>query len=177
MLKIFCSALALVAWGAGVAPTPAPRGQIDFSKLRLNQLAFSASRSQVQQRLGQPRAVVAPNYECGWYSSSEQGQKFYELRYPQVRFIGNNKEGYVIEYVYFSAKGPTLTYGTQTLSERTTVADLQRLFGPGTHPEKIKTAATPQGQEAVSVSSKNDDAAIFWFSHGRLVKFEYWTPC
>ena len=173
MLKLLCSALALAAWSAG----PAPTGQIDFSKLRLNQLAFTSSRQQVQQRLGQPRAVVVPNYECGWYSSQEQGQKFYELRYPRVRFIGNSKEGYVIEYVYFSAKGPTLTYGGQPLSERTTVADLQRLFGQGTHAEKIKTAEMPQGQEAVSVSSKHDDAAIFWFSHGRLVKFEYWTPC
>jgi hypothetical protein len=175
MLTLFCSALALVA--ASVGPGPAPTGQIDFSKLRLNQLAFTSSRSQVQQRLGQPRAVVVPNYECGAYSSREQGQKFYELRYPQVRFIGNSKVGYAIDHVQFVAKGPTLTYGSQTLSDRTTVADLQRLFGPGTHSEKIKTDEMPQGQEAVSVMSGHDDGAIFWFSHGRLTKFEYWTPC
>lgn len=175
MLKLFCSALALVAWAK--SPAPAPTGQINFNKLRLNQLAFTSSRRQVQQRLGQPRAVVEPHYECGAYSSQEQGQKFYELRYPQVRFIGNNKLGYAIEYVYFSAKGPTLTYGTHTLSNRTTVADLQRFFGPGTHSEKMITAEMPQGQETVSLSSKYDDGAIFWFSHGRLVKFEYWTPC
>ncbi|MDO7886364.1 hypothetical protein [Hymenobacter cheonanensis] len=175
MLNLLCSALALATWGA--APAAAPTGQIDFSKLRLNQLAFTSSRSQVQQRLGQPRAVVAPHYECGAYSSQEQGQKFYQLRYPHARFIGNNKVGYAIQYVYFVPKGPALTYGRHALSDRTTVADLQRLFGPGTHPEKIKTAEMPQGQEAVSVHSDHDDGAIFWFSHGRLTKFEYWTPC
>ena len=175
MLQLFCSALALVAWGAGT--TPAPTGQIDFDKLRLHQLAFISSRSQVQQRLGKPQVITEPNYECGAYSSQEQGQKFYELRYPQVRFIGNSKEGYAIDFAYFSAKSPALTYGGQPLTNRTTVADLQRLFGPGTHSAKIKTAEMPQGQEAVSVSSKYDDGAIFWFSRGRLVKFEYWSPC
>lgn len=175
MLPLFCSALALVAWGAGASP--APTGQIDFNKLRLHQLAFISSRSQVQQRLGQPRTVVEPHYECGAYFSEEQGQKFYELRYPQVRFIGSSKLGYAIEYVYFSTKSPALTYGGQPLTNRTTVADLRRLLGPGTHSEKIKTAAMLQGQEAVSDSSNHDDGAIFWFSRGRLVKFEYWSPC
>jgi hypothetical protein len=175
MRKLFCSTLVLVAGAA--AAGPAPTSQIDFNQLRLNRLAFVSSRSQVQQRLGQPRAVVVPNYECGAFSSQEQGQKFYELRYPHVRFIGNSKEGYAIQYVYFVPKGPTLMYGRQTLSDRTTVADLQRLFGPGTHAEKIITAEMPKGQEAVSVSSDHDDGAIFWFSHGRLTKFEYWTPC
>lgn len=161
----------------GAGQCLAQRAQIDFDKLHLNGLPFTATKAQVIRRLGKPTKTDEPHYECGALSSQEQGKRIYSLHYANALFTGNSQEGYVMDQVMFSAKKPiVLLYGTWKLTEKTTLKDLEKAFG---HSLKMETMVTETSNAApvVSLSSKGDDGAIFWFEKGRLVKFEYWTPC
>ena len=165
MLNLFWSALALVAWSAGAGP--APTGQTDFSKLRLSPLAFTSSRSQVQQLLGQPLAVVDPHYECGEHVSQPKGATFYQLRYRQAVFIGTTKQGYELESFQFAPAGPArLTYAGKPLSAATTLPELTRLLGP------LETYKNKDGSVEVVVRQE-DASGIFTFKAGKLASYEF----
>lgn len=165
MLKLLCSTLALAAWGTSAAPPPT--GQIDFSKLRLSQLASTASRGQVQQLLGQPLAVVDPHYECGEHVSQPKGLTYYQLRYRQAVFIGNAKQGYELESFQFAPAGPArLTYAGRPLSAATTLPELTRLLGP------LETHNNKDGSVEVVVWQQ-DASAIFTFRAGKLASYDF----
>lgn len=158
-------------------PCVAQRVQIDFDKLRLNGLPLYSTKAQVIKQLGKPVKINEPHYDCGSLSSREQGQRLYSLHYRQAVFTGNAKEGYVMEEVTFSAKVPTvLMHGTWKLSEKTTLKDLEQAIGHKLTLHNIRTGKETY-EPVVSLGSKGDDGAIFWFGKGHLVRFEYWTPC
>lgn len=175
-MKAFFGASFLVLVGAN-GPCSAQEATLDFAKLRLNGLPFTTTKAQVLHRLGKPVTIDEPKYECGFLSSQEQGQRFYSLHYPQAVFTGNAKAGYVMEEVRFLANAPTvLMYGSRKLSAKTTLHDLEKAFGHKLRLEKIRTGKTKY-EPMVSLRSRGDDAANFWFKGGHLVRFEYWTPC
>jgi hypothetical protein len=145
----------------------AQSGKIDFAKLQVSGLKFTASKSQVLTRLGKPLSIVEPHYECGEYSSEQEGQKFYQLRYQQATFIGNARQGYELESFRFGRTGPAqLTYGQQLLSAATTLPEFIRLFG------KVETHKNKDGSVALIVWQQ-DASATFTFKAGHLSSYSY----
>jgi hypothetical protein len=145
----------------------AQSGTIDFAKLHVSGLKFTASKSQVLTRLGKPLGIVEPHYECGEYSSEQEGQRFYQLRYQQVTFIGNARQGYELQSFKFGRTGPAqLTYGRQLLSAATTLQQFTRLFS------KLQPYKNKDGSVEVIVWQQ-DASATFTFKAGRLASYSF----
>jgi hypothetical protein len=170
-MKAFCGLLLVFLVAVGTCR--AQDGTIQLARLYFNQLPFKATKEQIVQRLGAPNRIDEPKRECGTLSSSEQSNKVYSLHYSQVLFTGNAQSSYVLEEMTFSqVTSGLLMYGPWKLGGKTTIKDLQQIFGRSLDFSKVKG-----GTGDVMVRSTGDDGAIFWFKDGHLTKFEYWSPC
>ncbi len=170
-MKKMLSLVAFVLFKTGTCC--AQNGEVNFDKVRFNNLAFSSSKARIIQHLGKPVSVAEPRYECGAHSSAEQGKKFYELRYGQAAFIGTATSTYQLEHVTFPAnRNVVLNYGQWKFTHQTTIQDLKRVFGPSLDLNSQKNDVV-----LVLVRSKYDDGAMFSFTAGLLTRFEYWSPC
>jgi hypothetical protein len=148
-------------------------GTIQLSRIYLNQVPFKASKEQIVQRLGTPNKTDESKHVCGALSTSGQSQKMQSLHYSQALFTGNPQNGYVLEAMTFSPiTSGLLMYGPWKLGGKTTLKDLQLIFGRSLSLENVKG-----GTGDVLVPSAGSDGAIFTFKEGRLTKFEYWSPC
>ena len=168
--------ICLLFTGVGALESSVPEPTLDLTRVKLYALSASSStKAQIIQRLGKPAKTTQPEYECGFLSSAEQGKTYYSLHYQNVVFTGNAQEGYLLENVEFDAAGKVvLTYGKSTFSGQTSVADLQRIVGG-----KLLFDAEKEGTTWTLIRSPkgSNDGATFHFRNGRLVEFNYWSPC
>jgi hypothetical protein len=66
-----------------------------------------------------------------------------------------------------------LNYADKVLNGRTTKEEFIKIFG-----DVVKQHFdNPNNKAIVLIATDRDDGARFSFKDGRLVRFEYWTPC
>jgi len=140
---------------------------IDCDQLAVNGLKCVISRHDIYDVFGLELESYEPNYECGFYSSKEQGTTYYSLRFKHVIFTGNNEEGYFIDKVVMDPSSYVkITYKGKLLSHTTTVQQFEAIFGT-----KV------DGESCMLFFKGADDALLFTFENNLLRTIEYWSPC
>lgn len=167
--------LQFVIWCMLVAvASQAQQNQFDFSLLKFKGLEFSTTKSAITKVLGEAKQVDT-KYECGFFSKDQPDGPFYQLAYTGFTFIGGDKGKFFLETIDFDQAGKLeLYYRGKKLSGLTTVAEFVNIFG-----EKAKDHFDkhPDKHALILHSKDNEGGGQFTFRDGRLVKFEYWTPC
>jgi hypothetical protein len=127
----------------------------------------------ITEKFGQGRRVET-NYECGFFTNDLPGGPYYQLVYIDFTFIGSDKEEFYLQSVDFDPNGKMkLNYADKVLNGQTTKEDFIKIFG-----ETVKRHFdNPDNKAIVLIANNSDDGARFTFKDGRLVRFEYWTPC
>jgi len=149
---------------------------IDFYKFKLNGLSFFSSKNEILKQFGDPLEIIEPKYECGFHSENEQGNKYFQLVYPNIIFIGNDKEKYIFEKILFDSTSTIdFSYDDFELNFSTKIELLNKIFGNSISEnisEKDNTNTT-----FFIWSYNSDDAINLKFKNGTLVRFSYWSPC
>jgi hypothetical protein len=154
--------------------TFAQTGSLEPTLIRLKGLPLDSKKEAIVAKFGKPKKVFEPKHECGFRSEAEQGKKYYQLAYDHLAFVGNETEKYGIEYIDFNPKSNlTLDYGKSKLNHTLTLKEFEKIFGKTT-----REKADDHGVTDVMLYFKNaDDALVFSFKSGYLVKVHYWSPC
>lgn len=140
---------------------------VNGSYFKIDGLSFTLKKQIILTKYGEPNRIFEPQYECGFLSESEQGQKYYSLQYPHFMFTGNNKTGYLLEEIRFETGIKSkVTFKNKELSGKTTMKEFETLFG-------VKLIGT----EKMLYYKDADGALMFTFVNGCLAKIEYWSPC
>ena len=147
---------------------------VDFDLIEYNGLKFLCVKSEIIENLGNPHKTYSPNYECGFLSSDEQGIPFITLDYEKIKFTGTDKENYLIEQVIFENDNSiNLSYGEFILNCETDSTDLVEIFG-----EKLEERLTDNFTGGIIIfHAKNDDGVRLLLKDGKLIKWQYWSPC
>jgi hypothetical protein len=152
-------------------------GQYDdfeLSKIIFKGVEFSTTKRRIIESFGQGK-IIYTNYECGFFSNDQEGGPYYKLVYSDFNYIGSDKENFYLQYVTLGTDGVTkIKYADKELNGRTTKEEFIKIFGKVV---KDYFDKNPEDDSILMYSKGSDDGAIFWFQNGRLVKFEYWTPC
>jgi hypothetical protein len=147
---------------------------VDFDKMKFNGLNFYSTKSEIINKLGNPKRVYYPNYECGFLSGDGQGIVYYTLDYGKIKFTGNERDKYFLEKVDFENNNSlVLNYKQYKLSCKTTLNELIKIFGSGI----IKLLKENRHGKFTLMHEKCDDGIVIEIKKGKLVKIEYWSPC
>ncbi len=148
---------------------------IDFSKIEFKGFRFWVKKQEVVTKLGKP-ILHYPKYECGYHADNWQdGGPYYQLKYTGFTYIGSDKERFVLEKVDFDRIGKIqLNYGQMTWSGQTTKEQIIWLFGDEIRDDFKKDE---RGDSVLIRNESTEDGAILTFKNGKLVRFEYWSPC
>ena len=146
----------------------------DITKFVYNGLSYVQKKTAIIEKYGQPTKTFEPNYECGYLSSKEQNMDFYSLEYSNVKFTGNDSDGYIIEYLNFEKdKSAVLTYDNHELTYHTTIDELSNIFG-----NEINTLMGGMKNGAIAVNLKNgSDQVVLEVRNNKLISITYWSPC
>jgi len=147
---------------------------VDFDAINYNGLNFYATKSEVIQKLGKPKKTYDPKYECGFLSSDTQNGEFSTLDYGRIKFTGNEKESYLLEYVNLE-NDPSIIikYGNRNLTCETNLSELIEIFGA-----KLANHFGKKLDGAIIIFHKKaDDGIRITIKNGKLIRFEYWSPC
>ncbi|MBI3220730.1 MAG: hypothetical protein HYZ44_14545 [Bacteroidetes bacterium] len=150
--------------------------QRDFElrSIKFGGLDFSTTREAITKSFGKAKNVQT-NYQCGFFVNSQAGGPYYQLVYTDFNYIGSDKEKFFLQNVNFDIKGRIkINYNDKELSGKTTKDDFSKIFGDSAKEYFEKHL---QENKLMLFSKKSDDGAIFTFKNGRLIRFEYWTPC
>ncbi|MEM8966546.1 MAG: hypothetical protein AAGE93_09015 [Bacteroidota bacterium] len=146
----------------------------DLNKIEFQGLSFFVTKSEVVTKFGNPR-INEPNYECGFYSNDQPSGPFYQLVYEDFNYIGSDQEKFLLEEVLFDKEGQiTIKYDEQKLNGLTTKKGFAAIFGSYA---KDLIDKYPEEKAFILFSNESDDGARFTFESGKLIKFEYWSPC
>jgi hypothetical protein len=145
----------------------------DLNKLKFKGLGLKTTKKEIKGKFGQGKQVET-NYECGFFTNDQPGGPYYQLVYTNFNFIGSDKEAFYLQGVDFDQKGKTkIAYADKILNGQTTKEEFINMFG-----DKVKKHFdNPDNDAIVLIADGRDDGARFTFKDGRLVRFEYWTPC
>lgn len=147
---------------------------IDFALIKYNNLNFRSTKSEIIKKNGKPKKIYNPNYECGFLSSSSQDREYITLYYNNVKFTGNKKELYVLEQVNFENDNSIIIkYANQNLTSETTLSELIKIFG-----NRVTKHFAKKLDGSIIIFQKNaDDGIRISIKNGKLIRFEYWSPC
>lgn len=160
--------LAIIFSQSGAAQT------IDFDKLTFQSLKPYSSKEKIIEKLGTPKTVLEPNYECGFLSSEEQNKSFYTLDYNDFKFTGNDNDSYVLDEINFENNPVVLSYSSHQLNSKTDINTLAKIFGMDAF------LNLPSDTGVVIVPNKNkvqEDGYGFEIKNGKLISIHYWSPC
>ncbi|CAM4328191.1 hypothetical protein SAMN06265348_11049 [Pedobacter westerhofensis] len=102
---------------------------MDGSAFRIDGQSFTLKKEVILRKYGKPIRIFEPKYECGFLSEDEQGMKFFSLDYGDLKFTGNNKEGYLLEEIVFKpALKRNITFRNTPLSHQTTIPDFESML-------------------------------------------------
>src|SRR6185295_2765725 len=81
-------------------------GQNDFDLniIKFKGLGLTTTKKEVITKLG-PGKRIETNYDCGFFSSDQSKAPYYQLGYPDFRFIGSDKDNFYLQSVDFDLKG------------------------------------------------------------------------
>ena len=153
------------------------RGQhvnFDLREIKFKGLEFTTTKGTIIKSLGQGKKTDT-NYDCGFFTNDQPNGPYYQLVYADFNYIGSDKEKFYLQSVTFDNKGRTkIKYGDKELGGQTTKEEFAKIFG-----EKAKEHFDmyPDNDSLILYSKDADDGARFTFKDGRLLRFEYWTPC
>lgn len=145
---------------------------IDIEKFKFKGLGFRSTKEDIVKRLGQPRKIYEPNFECGFLSSEEQGKPFYALDYGNMKFVGNEEDGYIIDD-YQLTYGMSFTYNGMKLDMDSSLEKLIEVFGT----ELFGSFHDSSTDNKLIRFSDSDDGIMFYLKEGRLSMLTYWSPC
>jgi len=146
----------------------------DLNKIRFKKLEFRSSKEAIIRSAGEPE-IKDTNYECGSYAKDQPDGPYYQLIYKGFNYIGNDKEDFVLESLTFDPKGKVkLEYGTVSVSGLTTKPEFIKMFESAGKKFFVESS----NKESILLFSKDTgDGAKFFFQDGKLIKYEYWSPC
>jgi len=152
----------------------AQESDFDLSKIRFKKLQFRASKDEIIRAEGQPE-IKDTNYDCGAYAKDQPDGPYHQLRYKGFNYIGNDKEDFVLENVTFDPKGKVkLAYGNVSVSGLTTKPEFIKMFESAGKKFFVESTS----KESILLFAKDTgDGAKFFFQDGKLIKYEYWSPC
>ncbi len=154
---------------------PGLQKSIDPGHLSFEGIPFHAEKALILKTLGQTTKEQV-FYKCGFFSEDVQGKAFFELRYPDAIWIGNDTDGYSLDKLFFDTEGKTgLSYKGFTFSGNTSQKELEALFDKEATPVRI--SETRELAWILLPFENRDDACHFYFDRGKLKEFEHWTPC
>lgn len=147
---------------------------VDFDLIKYKGLDFYSTKSEIIKKFGKPQKMYDPKYECGFLSTDSQGIKFLTLDYGNVKFTGNKKENYVLDYINFENDHSIIVkYGDRNLSHKTDFSELIDIFG-----DQIKEGFGKRLDGAFIVLSEGyEDGLRIYITNGKLTRLEYWSPC
>ncbi len=147
---------------------------VDFDLIKYNGLNFHSTRLEIIEKIGQPEKSYDPNYECGFLSTESQDGEYLTLDYGKIKFTGNEKELYVLEQVYLENDNSIIIkYGNDNLTCETDLTKLIEIFGDGL----AKHFGNELDGAIVIFHEKADDGIRLTIKNGKLIQFEYWSPC
>ena len=146
--------------------------KFDTDLIKYRGLGLVSTKAEIIAKLGQPNKVFEPNYECGFFSSDEQGKSYYALQYGDVEFIGNDEEKYTIDRIEFK-EGVTVYYGEYLLSNESDLDRLIEVFGM----KKFGRLHETSTDSVVLFEEGSDGGIRFSLKNGKLSKIGYWSPC
>lgn len=147
---------------------------VDFNLIKFNGLSLNSPKELIIKEMGEPEKIFEPNYECGALSSDTQNKKFYTLQYSNVKFTGNEDEDYYIDYLKFEDNSPVvLKYGHYDLNCETGLSLLAVIFGK----EVIEDFEEDPNGGIIILKKGGIDGIRLEIKDGKLLSFEYWTPC
>ena len=145
---------------------------LEVEKFKFKGLSFRSTKEEIIKTLGQPRKIFEPNFECGFLSSEEQGKPFYALDYGNIRFVGNEEDGYIVDEYQFTY-GMSFTYNGVRLDMDTGLDKLIEVFGM----ELFGSFHDSSTDSKLVRFSDSDDGFMFYLKEGRLSMLSYWSPC
>lgn len=145
----------------------------DLDRVKFQGLGLKTTKKVIIEKFGQGKRIET-NYECGFFTNDSPGGPYYQLVYTDFTFVGSDKEEFYLQSVDFDMNGKIkLNYGDKVLNGRTTKEEFIKIFG-----DTVKQHfANSDNKAIVLIATDRDDGARFTFKDGRLVRFEYWTPC
>jgi hypothetical protein len=147
---------------------------VNFDLISCNGLNFYSAKTEIIKTFGQPKTTYDPNYECGFLSTDSQNGKYLTLDYGKVKFTGNDDELYILEQVNMENDNSVkIKYGDNELSCNTDLTKLIEIFGTEleNHFENNRNGAI------VIFREKAEDGIRIVIKNGKLIRFEYWSPC
>lgn len=148
-------------------------GTIDLAKLSIDNIPLHSTRENMIKQWGPYKFSIIDD-SCGFFSREWNEKDFYEYIYPHFTYVGNSKDNNVqLILVDFDTDKIALLYNLDTLNNQTTISDFNQIFGVG----DSNTSKSDEGQSILLMSNENDDGARFFFKQGKLVRFEYFSPC
>jgi len=146
---------------------------VDFDLISYQGLDFRATKSAIMKKLGKPQKIYDPNYECGFLSTASQDGIFLTLDYGNIKFTGNKKENYVLDYINFeNDHSIVLKYGDYNLTHKTKLSELTAIFG-----NEIDDFGKQKDGDFIVFQSEHEDGLRIRIKNGKLVWIEYWSPC
>ena len=145
----------------------------ELDKLKFRGLELKTTKKVIAENFGQGKRVDT-DYECGFFASDQPGGPYYQLVYTDFSFIGSDKGEFYLQSVDFDLKGKMKLYYTdKVFTGLTTKEEFIKMFGDIVR----EHFDNPDNKAIVLIANDRDDGARFAFNDGRLVRFEYWTPC
>ncbi|WBX70359.1 hypothetical protein [Tenacibaculum retecalamus] len=147
---------------------------VDFELIKYNGLNFHSTKSDIIGKFGKPHKKYDPNYECGFLSTDSQDDEYLTLDYGKIKFTGNKQELYVLEQVDLENDSTIkIKYGNENLTCETDLAKLIEIFGDGL----AKHFGNELNGAIVIFHERADDGIRLSIKNGKLIRFEYWSPC
>ncbi|XLS29642.1 hypothetical protein ACJD0Z_02200 [Flavobacteriaceae bacterium M23B6Z8] len=147
---------------------------VDFDLISYNGLNFNTSKAEILEVLGQPERIYKPNHDCGFLSADTQHSEYLTLDYGTIKFTGNDKESFLLEQINFETNDSiTLKYGNYDLTHQTGLTKLMEIFGK----ELEKHFDRNTTKSMVIFRKEGDDGIRITLKNGKLIRFEYWSPC
>ena len=147
---------------------------VDFDLIKYNGLNFHSTKSEIIKKLGEPKKTYDPNYECGFLSTDSQDGEYLTLDYGKIKFTGSEKELYILEQVDLENDSSIIIkYGNESLNCETDLTKLIEIFGDGL----AKHFGNELDGAVVIFREKADDGIRLSIKNGKLIQFEYWSPC
>lgn len=151
------------------------QGAFDLNKISFCGLEFHTTKAKILNSFGAGKRIET-DYECGFFTNDQVGGPYYQLIYAGFNYIGSDKEEFWLQSVVFDLEGTIkINYGEKELSAQTTKEDFVKILYGDKKWERLEGRFD---EDVLIIYAKDsDDGAKFIFKNGRLLRFDYWTPC
>lgn len=147
---------------------------INYDNFSLQGLSLYSTKENIIEKHGKPEKIYEPNYECGFLSAEEQGNKFSTLQYVGFKFTGNEEDHYILEEINFENNAIVLNYSGYQLSSITDINTLAKIFNEDSFlnlPSDTGVVIIP------NINKIKEDGFGFKIENGKLISIHYWSLC